>query len=105
MKYYTIGFIFFFLSLLAILVLLYFGSITRQVEKDIDLIKSKINILNDKLKVNELEYSAYINPGYLNKLSKVYLIQDYDKNVELNIVDIQVFKTNRIHKIYKVRKN
>jgi len=104
MKYYTMGFSLLLFSFVAILILLYFGGLTRQIEKDIIIIRSEINKLNDKIQINELEYVAHTSPSYLKKLEQLYLINQYDKNVNLNIVSIQDFKAKSIHKVFKVKK-
>lgn len=105
MKYYRIGFSLLFFSFIAILILLYFGGLTRKVEKDIDIIKSEINNLKDKILINELEFVAHTNPSYLKKLEQLYLINNYDDKAELNIVDIQDIKSKSIYKIFKVKGN
>tara|TARA_B100000315_G_C14310686_1_gene466219 strand:+ start:198 stop:512 length:315 start_codon:yes stop_codon:yes gene_type:complete len=104
MKYYTMGFSLLLFSFVAILILLYFGGLTRQIEKDIIIIRSEINKLNDKIQINELEYVAHTSPSYLKKLEQFYLVNQYDKNVNLNIVSIQDFKAKSIHKVFKVKK-
>ena len=105
MKYYTMGFSLLLFSFVAILILLYFGGLTRQIEKDIIIIRSEINKLNDKIQVNELEYVAHTSPSYLKKLEKIYLITNYDENAELNIIDIQDFKTKKLHKVFRIKEN
>ena len=104
MKHYTMGFSLLLFSFVAILILLYFGGLTRQIEKDIIIIRSEINKLNDKIQINELEYVAHTSPSYLKKLEQLYLVNQYDKNVNLNIVSIQDFKAKSIHKVFKVKK-
>ena len=98
------GFSLLLFSFVAILILLYFGGLTRQIEKDIIIIRSEINKLNDKIQINELEYVAHTSPSYLKKLEQFYLVNQYDKNVNLNIVSIQDFKVKSIHKVFKVKK-
>ena len=105
MKYYTMGFILIFFSFCSILILLYFGGITRQVEKDIYIIKSKINNLKDDIQVNELEFVAHTNPSYIRKLAKIYLVTNYDENEDLNIIGIQDFKAKSMHKIFMIKEN
>ena len=85
--------------------LLYFGGLTRQIEKDIDMIKSEINNLNNKIKINELEYTAHTSFGYLKKLEQLYLENDYDENMKLNIVSIDDFKNKNLHRVFKVAGN
>ena len=105
MKHYTMGFSFLFFSFVAILILLYFGGLTRQVEKNIDIIKSEINHLNDKFQVNELEYAAHTSSSYLKQLADLYLINKYNEEADLNIVSIQDIKNKKIHKVFRVKEN
>ena len=105
MKYYTTGFILLSFSFCLILLLLYFGGLTRQAEKDIDIIKSKIKYLDNKIQVNELEYVAHTSPDYLKKIGQIYLLNKYDDNSKLNIISIEDFKTKNLHKVFKVKEN
>jgi hypothetical protein len=105
MKHYTFGFILLFFSFFGILILLYFGGLTRKIEKEIDIIQFEISNLNEKILVNELEFVAHTSPNYLIKLEKLYLINNYDEDKELNIIDIEDFKIQSIHKIYRVKGN
>jgi len=103
MKYYTTTISLFLLSFFLVLILLYYGGLTRKVEKKIANIKSEINYLNDLILVNELEFTAHIRPSYLNKLEKIYLSSNYEKNEELNIVGINSFNATSIKQVLKVK--
>ena len=107
MKYHLTGFSLLFLSFATILLLLYFGGLTRQVEKDIDHLKSEIDNLKNIIQVNELEYVAHTSHSYLKKLEQLYLTNNYnlDENDQLNIISIHDFKANSIHKVFKVKGN
>ena len=105
MKYFTMGFSLILISFIAILMLQYFGELTLQVKKDIDIIKSEINNLNDKIQVNELEYTFLTSSSYLKKLEQLYLINNYSENTELSIFNIQEFKTKNKYKIFRVKEN
>ena len=105
MKYFTMGFSLILISFIAILMLQYFGELTLQVKKDIDIITSEINNLNDKIQVNELEYTFLTSSSYLKKLEQLYLINNYHENTELNIFNIQEFKTKNKYKIFRVKEN
>ena len=105
MKYYTMGFSLILISFIAILVLQYFGELTLQVKKDIDIITSEINNLNDKIQVKELEYTFLTSSSYLKKLEQLYLINNNHENTELNIFNIQEFKTKNKYKIFRVKEN
>ena len=60
MKYYTMGFSLILISFIAILMLQYFGELTLQVKKDIDIITSEINNLNDKIQVDHLIFDILL---------------------------------------------
>jgi len=105
MNYSKIGFSLLFFSFITILMLYHFVKLTRQVEKDIANIKNEINYLNDKIKVNELEFVAHSSPGYLKKLEQLYLMNNYNENAELNIISIQDYKIKNIRKVFRVSKN
>ena len=105
MKYFTMGFSLILISFIAILVLQHFGELTLQVKKDIDIIRSEINNLNEKIQINELEYTFLTSSSYLKKLEQLYLINNYSENTELSIFNIQEFKTKNKYKIFRVKEN
>ena len=49
MKYYTLGIIFFFISLITILMSYYYSDLTRSAEKEIASTQLQINFLQDKI--------------------------------------------------------
>ena len=63
-----IGFSLLFFSFITILLLYHYVKLTRQVEKDIANIKNEINYLNDKIKINELEFVAHIKSWLFKKV-------------------------------------
>ena len=69
MKYYTIGTVFLIISLITILMSVYYSKLTRPIEIEIVSMQLQIKNLQDKLKINELEYAAHINLEYLERLS------------------------------------
>ena len=105
MKYYTMGFSLILISFIAILVLQHFGELTLQVKKDIDIIRSEINNLNEKIQINELEYTFLTSSSYLKNLEQLYLVNNYNETMELNIFNIHEFKTKNKYKIFKVKEN
>ena len=62
MKYYTIGTVFLIISLITILTSVYYSKLTRPIEIEIVSMQLQIKNLQDKIKINELEYAAHINP-------------------------------------------
>ena len=72
MKYYNLGILFIFLSLIVILTSYYYTGLTRPLEKEIEVIQLKINSAEKQIKINELEFAAHLNHEYLKKLESVY---------------------------------
>ena len=71
---------------------------TRQLEKQITLVKSNISLENEKNQVLLLEYAAHTNPIYIKKLTSIYL--NYEK---INDSKPVVFtKKNFIKEINKI---
>ena len=91
MKYYTTGLIFLLFSFGAILLLLNFGKLTRQVEKNIEIVENKISNLNDKIQVNELEYVAHTSHNYLKKLEQLYLTNNYNLDEDIFVVAVDYY--------------
>ena len=105
MKYSTTITSLLLLSSILVLLLLYFGKLTRQIEKDIDISLSKINNLKTLIKINELEYTAHTNTNYLLKLKSIYLADNKEDEAVLNYIDLENFKKKNIHQVIKVSTN
>ena len=105
MKYSTTISCLFFLNLILVLLLLYFGKLTRQIEKDIDISLSKINNLKTLIKINELEYTAHTNTNYLLKLKSIYLVDNNEVEPVFNYINLDNFKKKNIHQLIKVSTN
>ena len=105
MKYYTIGTVFLIISLITILTSVYYSKLTRPIEIEIVSMQLQIKNLQDKLKINELEYTAHINPEYLERLEKIYFFNKYSNNKEFNIIGIEEFNIKNIDRVIKVSSN
>ena len=105
MKYYTIGTVFLIISLITILMSVYYSKLTRPIEIEIASMQLQIENLQDKLKINELEYAAHLHPEYLERLEKIYFFNKYSKNMEFNIIGIEEFNIKNIDKVIKVSSN
>ena len=105
MKYYTLGTIFILISLITILISFYYANLTRSFEKKIKSTQLDISSLQDKIKINELEFAAHLSIEYLEKLEKVYFFNNYYKETDLKIVGIQEFKFKNLSKVIKVSSN
>ena len=93
------------LNLILVLLLLYFGKLTRQIEKDIDISMSKINDLKELININELEYALHTNTDYLLKLKRIYIIDNNEDKLLFNYIDLNDFKKQNIHQVFRVSTN
>ena len=82
MKYYTTIFSLLFLCSILVSLLICFGKLTNNIEKDIKNSITKINNLKEQIKINELEYTLHTNTNYLLELKKIYLID----NIEIQAI-------------------
>ena len=105
MKYYTIGTVFLIISLITILMSVYYSKLTRPIEIEIASMQLQIKNLQDKLKINELEHTAHLNPEYLERLEKIYFFNKYSNNMEFNIIGIEEFNIKNIDRVIKVSSN
>ena len=105
MKYYTIGTVFLIISLITILMSVYYSKLTRPIEIKITSMQLQIDDLQDELKINELEYAAHLNPEYLERLEKIYFFNKYSKNMDFNIIGIKEFNIKNINRVIKISSN
>ena len=105
MKYSTTTASLLLLSTFLVLLLLYFGKLTRQIEKDIDIKISKINNLKELIKINELEYALHTNTDYLLKLKRIYFADNDEDEPIFNYIDLNDFKKKNIHQVFKASTN
>ena len=105
MKYSTTITSLLLLSSILVLLLLYFGKLTRKIEKDIDISLSKINKLDTLIKINELEYAAHTDTNYLLKLKSIYLADNKEAEPVFNYINLDNFKKKNIHQVIKVSTN
>ena len=102
MRYYSAIFSLIVLNILAVLSLLYLGNVSRNTEKQNYTLEKKINIINEQIRTNEIEFSLYHNYGYLKKLHKVYFDGEQFEsfsNKRLSFVDIQKKNFNNIYTV------
>ena len=105
MKYSTTTASLLLLSTFLVLLLLYFGKLTRQIEKDNDIKISKINNLKELIKINELEYALHTNTDYLLKLKRIYFADNDEDEPVFNYIDLNDFKKKNIHQVFRVSAN
>ena len=105
MKYSTTTASLLLLSTFLVLLLLYFGKLTRQIEKNNDIKISKINNLKELIKINELEYALHTNTDYLLKLKRIYFADNDEDEPIFNYIDLNDFKKKNIHQVFKASTN
>ena len=72
MRYYSTIIFLFVSSIFAVVLLLYFANITRNIEKENFVLLSKIKKIEDQININEIELSFYNSYEYLLKMQKIY---------------------------------
>ena len=101
MKYLRSIIVIFFLSISSVILLLYFANITRVLEKENQLLVKKIDLLQDQININEIEYSLLNSYDYLQNMHKIYF--DTSKQANINkIISFYDFKSKNIENIYTV---
>ena len=61
-----------FLNLLSVISLLYIGNLSRDIENKNFVLNKKINLIEQQININEIEYNLYNNYEYLKKLHQIY---------------------------------
>ena len=105
MKYFTaiatlLGF-----NLVSVIALLYFSSITKEIEKENKILEMQILKFNKQLKINEVEFTLHSRPSYLKKLQKIYFDtdnMDSFENIRINLID---FEKKELKNIYMASSN
>lgn len=101
MKYYSTITSFFIMSFFTIICLLYLGNISRVLEKENTILKTKINFMKDQVNINELEYSLFNNYNYLKKLQKIYFDTQEAESFD-NRLSFYDLKNKNLENIYNV---
>jgi len=101
MRYYSAIIFLFVSSIFAVLLLLYFANITRNIEKENFVLSSKIKKLEDQININEIEFSYYNSYEYLIKMHKIYFEISDEKNLN-NRISFQNFKKQNLENLHTV---
>ena len=105
MKYFSAILTLIILDVIAVVTLLYFGSITRKIEHQNNILKTEITNFRYQLKINEVEYSLHNTYSYLKQLEDIYFDDTEIKNLSLSFVSFSDFEKNNIVDIYKISTN
>ena len=90
------------LNILIVLSLLYFGNVTREIEKKNYTLDKKINFINDQININEIELSLYQNYEYIKKLQKIYFDSEQFESFSNNRLNLSYIQKKNLEKIYTV---
>lgn len=102
MRYFTAILSLIFINIFAIATLLYFGSIARKIEKENVILKKNIFQLNEKIIINEAEYSFHNNYFYLKKLQNIYFDYKHNEfqhhNKRISLKDLNIDEVTNVYK-------
>ena len=101
MRYYSAIIFLFVSSIFAVLLLLYFANITRNIEKENFVLSSKIKKLEDQININEIEFSHYNSYEYLIKMHKIYFEIPEENNLN-NRISFHGFKKQNLENLHTV---
>ena len=101
MRYYSTIIFLFVSSIFAVVLLLYFANITRNIEKENFVLLSKIEKLEEQININEIEFSYYKSYEYLIKMHKIYFEIPEEKNLN-NRISFHNFKKQNLENLHTV---
>ena len=105
MKYITAISTLLILNIIAVITLLSFSDLSREIEKENKILEMQISKFSKQLKINEVEFTLHTQPSYLKKLQKIYFDTDnmYSfENTRINLID---FEKKELRNIYMVSSN
>ena len=105
MKYITAISTLLCLNIITVIIVLYFSSISKKIEKENELLEIQILKFNEQLKINEVEFSLHTKRSYLKKLQKIYFDIDNIDLFENTRIDLKDFKKKELKHIYMVNSN
>ena len=101
MKYYNAIITLFSLSIISVVLLLYFASITRAIEKQNFTLNNELKQIKYQININEIEHSIYSSYDYVNKLKKIYFSQS-DNSIVSNRITLNSLKDKNIKNLHTV---
>ena len=101
MRYYSAIIFLFVSSIFAVLLLLYFANITRNIEKENVVLENKIKKTKDQININEIEFSFYNSYDYLIKMHKIYFKIPKENNLN-NRISFHNFKKQNLENLHTV---
>ena len=105
MKYFSAIATLLVLNLVSVITLLYFSSISKEIEKENKILEMQILKFNKQLKINEVEFTLHSQRSYLKKLQKIYFDIENTDSFENTRIDLIDFEKKDLRNIYMVRSN
>ena len=94
-----------FLNIFAVISLLYFGDISRKIEKKNKQIILEISEYQEQLEINEVEFNLYNNYSYLKQLQNIYFDFETTNSPGHNRISLKDFQDRELINVYKVNSN
>ena len=81
--------------------LLFIGNSTREIERENNILREKINFTSDQININEIEYSLFNSYGYLEKLNKIYF-EEHENDFINNRISFNDFQNSNLENFFTV---
>jgi len=94
-----------FLNIFAVISLLYFGDISRKIEKKNKQLILEISEYQEQLEINEVEFNLYNNYSYLQQLQNIYFDFETTNSPGHNRISLKDFQNRELTNVYKVNSN
>ena len=105
MKYYTAIATLISLNMIAVITLLYFGSISVKIAEENKQLEMQILKFNEQIKINEVEFTLHSQPSYLKKLQKIYFDINNIDSLQKTRINLKEFEKKELKNIYMVSSN
>ena len=105
MKYLTTIITLIALNIFAVISLLYFGDVSRKIEKKNKQLILEISDYQEQLEINEVEFNLYNNYSYLKQLQNIYFDFEITNSPRHNRISLKDFQNRELTNVYKVNSN
>ena len=105
MKYLTTTVTLLALNIFAVISLLYFGDVSRKIEKKNKQLILEISDYQEQLEINEVEFNLYNNYSYLKQLQNIYFDFEITNSPGHNRISLKDFQNRELTNVYKVNSN
>ena len=105
MKYLTTIVTLMALNIFAVISLLYFGDVSRKIEKKNKQLILEISDYQEQLEINEVEFNLHNNYSYLKQLQNIYFDFETTNSLGHNRISLQDFQNRELTNVYKVQLN